>query len=70
MLTLELDNAPQVSRFGPLMAESSINYEGARGPHVMCKWALGNNGNIKVWYAAWLNKFWKKKVIWRERRRL
>jgi len=59
-----------VSGFGPLMVELSTNYEGARGPHAMCKRAPGKNGSIKVWYVAWLKKVRKKKVIWRERRKL
>ena len=59
-----------VSGFEPLMAKSSINYEGAQGPHVMYKPTPGKNCSTKVWYATWLKKFWNKKAIQRERRKL
>ena len=32
--------------FGPLMAESSISYEGSQGPHAICKGAPDKSGNI------------------------
>ena len=59
-----------VSGFGPLMAKSSTKYEGVRGLHAMHRWASGKNCSIKVWSVTWLKKVRRKKVIWRERRKL
>lgn len=59
-----------VSGFRPLMAELSTNYEGAWGLHAMHKRAPGKNYNIKVWYAVWLKKVLRKKIIQRKRRKL
>ena len=55
--------------FGPLMAESFINYDGAWGPHATRTGAPSKNRNIKVGCATWLKKVRKKKVIQRTRRK-
>ena len=36
----------------------------------MHRWASGKNCSIKVWSVTWLKKVQRKKVIWRERRKL
>ena len=59
-----------VSGFEALMAGLYTNYEGAWGPHVVCKWALNRNCSTKVCYAAWLKKAWRKKVMKRKTRKL
>ena len=59
-----------VSGFEALMAGLSTNYEGARGLPVICKWALDKSGSTKAWYAAWLKKVRRKKLIKRKRRKL
>ena len=53
-----------------LMAGLSTNYEGAQGPHAICKQAPDKSGNAKVWHAAWLKNVRRKKVMKRKRRKL
>ena len=55
-----------VSGFEALMARLFTNYEGAQGPHVICKRAPNKSGSTKVWCTAWLKKVREKKVIKRK----
>ena len=59
-----------VSKFVPLIAKSSTNYEGVWSPHAVRKWAPCKNGSIKVWCVAWLKKVRRKKMIRRKKRKL
>ena len=59
-----------VSGFEALIARLFTNYEGAQGPHVICKRAPNKSGSTKVWCTAWLKKVRRKKLIKRKRREL
>ena len=67
---MESDDALQCVRVWAADGKIVYKLKGARGPHAIRKWALGKNGSIKVWCAAWLKKVQRKKVIHRKRRKL
>ena len=52
------------------MAGLSPNYEGVRGPHVICRRAPDKSGSTKVWCAVWHKKVRRKKVMNRKRKKL
>ena len=58
---VEPDEIPQCIRVRGLDVGLCINYEGAWGPRVRCKWVPPKKGNTRVWRVALLKEVSEKK---------